>query len=471
MELRPYQQTAVNSVMESFGQHRAVCLVAPTGSGKTVMAEAIVNRFTAAGGAAGGKVLFIAHRRELIKQAASRFVAPGVIMPGEPYSPGASIQVASVQTLLARDMRPAADLVVWDEAHHIAADQWGAVLDCYPAAKCLGLTATPQRSDGRPLGDTFSSLVIAEQYSKLIADGHLVPAKCFQPSEMIGDGLACDPLKAWRDLAGGTRTFAFASRVAQCEEFCATFNAAGIPSAVVEANTPTEERDNALRRFADGSLTVLWNVQALTEGVDIPAAETVLLARKVGHEGLFLQIAGRVLRPFPGKANARFIDLTGATLIHGRPDEDRIYTLDGAGIKRTSATPLRVCPQCGVTIEAFYTTCPECNYVWPPPKAPVLRIYSQELKEVFAGAETPEDAKAKEYRRLRNLAKAKGWSLYFVQKEYRKLFGVMPIITDATPQEKFDELRKLKEMAAQNGYKSGFASVRFKMLFGQWPGR
>lgn len=469
--LRDYQRTAVCEVQAQWLGHRAVCLVAPTGSGKTVMANALVGLHRSC--------LFIAHRRELIQQAAAK-IGPdaGVIMPGIKSSPLLPVQVASVQTLLARDtVRPPAELVVLDECHHYRADDWATVIDAYPDAKLLGLTATPQRADGRPLGDMFSALVVASKYSRLIADGHLVRCKVWAPTTGV-DGLAQHPLQAWQEYAGGTRTFAFATRVEQCEAFCQEFHDAGIPSAVVEANTPTRDRDDALRRFADGDLRVLWNVAALTEGVDVPQAETVLLARKCGHRGLFMQIAGRVLRPYPGKAHARMLDLTGMTLKWGMPDEDTDYTLDGEGVHRTSPEPLRTCPSCGHTTLSIEwrpvppgrcPVCPECGWIAPEPPKFEVKIWDTKLAEVFAGSETPDDAKRHEYRRLRQLAQLRNWGLWWVQKEYQKLFGVKPIIDDATMEEKKHEYDKLKAFAASRGYKTGFAAHRYRAIFGVWP--
>jgi DNA repair protein RadD len=470
MQLREYQRSAVLEVQAQWLAHRAVCLVAPTGSGKTVMANAIVSLHRSC--------LFIAHRRELIKQAASKIPDAGVIMPGEPYQPILPVQVASVQTLLAREtVRPPAELVVLDECHHYRADDWSLVIEAYPNAKLLGLTATPQRSDGRPLGDMFSALVVASSYSRLIADGHLVRCKVWAPSTGV-DGLAQHPLQAWKEYAGGTRTFAFATRVAQCEAFCSEFNAAGIPSAVVEANTPTRDRDDALRRFADGDLRVVWNVAALTEGVDVPQAETVLLARNCGHRGLFMQIAGRVLRPYPGKANARLLDLTGMTLRWGMPDEDTIYSLGGEGVHRSSPDPIRTCPSCGHTTLSrewiprhgeTRPACPACGWLAPEPPKLDVKIWDVKLAEVFAGVNTPDDAKRHEYQRLRALARARGYGVAWVRKEYKKLFNAYPDVSDVTRQEKAIELEKLKNYAAANGYKPGWAAYRYKDTFGTWP--
>jgi hypothetical protein len=153
------------------------------------------------------------------------------------------------------------------------------------------------------------------------------------------------------------------------------------------------------------------------------------------------------------------------------PTEDRIYSLEGKGIKRTSVAPMKSCPQCGATILSAYPVCPECSYEFPKKARSGPRIYDLALVEVYAGAETPEDAKRREYKRLRALQKSRGFSLYFVVKSYRDLFGEAPTIDDATDAERHEELKRLNALAASKGFKAGFAKVRYKQLFGQWPAR
>lgn len=307
----------------------AVLLVAPTGAGKTYLGQLLVG---------DSRTLWVAHRRELVKQAVERLRAAfgnenvGVIMPGFHANPGARIQVASVETLLARGNIPKADLVVLDEAHHYEADEWKAVARANPGARCLGLTATPEREDGRPLGDTFQALVVAAQYSELIASGFLVPARVFQPPTNLGNDLAQEPLEAWLKYAEGSRTFGFCGRVDIGYGWSQRFRDAGYMAQVVEANTATRERDEHLAAFKRGAVRVLWNCFALTEGVDVPEARCAMLARTFGHVGGYLQACGRVLRIAADKPDAIIVDLCGATLRHGLPTDDRVYSLTGRAI-------------------------------------------------------------------------------------------------------------------------------------------
>lgn len=470
--LRPYQLRAVETTLASSA--RRVLNVAPTGAGKTRLAVEYVSRRT------GDHSLFIVHRRELLTQAADRLRATlgrlqvGIIAPGFDSEPCALVQVATVQTLLARDERPPAGLIIVDEAHHFSADvSWTALLDAYPAARIIGLTATPQRQDGSPLGDTFDEMVVVAQYSELIEAGFLVPCRVFQPPAHQGSDLALDPLTAYQRYGEGGQGFGFAPSVTLAHQWAAQLTTAGISSAAVDGKQPKRDRDAALAGLRAGSLRMLWNYNVLTEGVDVPAARVLLNARPLAHVGAYLQACGRVLRADDGKQDAIIIDLTGATLKHGFPTEDRAYSLDGHGIQRSTAPCLRNCLQCGMTLHAAVMQCPRCGYRFIRRDPRVPHIFSMELKEVYSGANTPQDAKSREYARLRNLGREKGWSPSWVVREYHKLFGSANplVITDASAEEKRSELARLRERQQAAGYKPGWVSFRFKATFGHFPPR
>lgn len=334
--LRAYQAAAIDSVRAHWASGiRSVCLVAPTGSGKTRMGEELVDGTES--------VLWLAHRRELINQAAHRLAlrfgkrSVGVIMPGEYETPKSRIQVATPQTLLARKQRVSASVLALDEAHHYMAEHWRTLAEAYPNARAFGLTATPERGDGEPLGDVFGEMVVAAKYSELIAAGHLVSARVYRPSENLGNDLAQDPLEAWKKCSEGSRSFVFCARVDGAFALAQRFRDAGISAGTIECNTPKRDRDDLLERFRRGTLTVLTNVNTLTEGVDVPEARCVILARSFGHVGGFLQAAGRALRPAKGKPDAIVVDLTGSTIRHGLPTDDRQYSLSGRAISGTTA--------------------------------------------------------------------------------------------------------------------------------------
>src|SRR5215813_12637781 len=185
--LRPYQTDIAAEFERYLGRgDRSILLVAPTGSGKTVIASAII-----AGTAR--RVLVVAHRREIVNQTSDKLTARGVyhgiIQAGDEKKlrPMATVQVASIQTLHARAIRsstmpmPLADLVIIDEAHHACAATYRKILEAYPDAIVLGLTATPCRGDGRGLGGIFETMIECPQVADLIIGGFLVKARVYAP--------------------------------------------------------------------------------------------------------------------------------------------------------------------------------------------------------------------------------------------------------------------------------------------------
>lgn len=474
MELRPYQARGIAAIRHAFASGaRRVLAVAPTGAGKGILIAHIAN----AAATRGSRVVVIVHRREIILDLADRVRRAGVprvgvVLPGHDSEPFAPVQVASTQTLAARgDDVPPADLVILDEAHHYAADEWARVVRAYASAHVVGFTATPQRRDGRPLGDMFEKLVVVAHYSELIESGHIVPCRIFQPGEEVANGLACDPVDAYERHARGTLAFCFVSTVAQAEETAARFTARGVPAVAISASTPVQDRKRAIADFAAGRVRALVNVYTLTEGVDVPAAQTVILARACSHVSPYLQMAGRALRAAPGKTEAIIVDLSGASRKHGPPTEDRLYSLDGDGIRRTELAALKNCLQCGATVPSASRVCPECAWEFPRREGEPPRIYSLELQEVWAGASTPGHAKRREWDRLLGVARERGFGLTWAADQYRKTFAgeLPPVASTLAVDDLRDEYARLVAFGVERGFKPGFATARYHDAFGKWP--
>lgn len=472
--LRDYQERAVRGVLDAYQRARSVCLVAPTGSGKTRMGEELVHLATGR----GRRVLWMAHRRELVKQAADRLrlslghLEVGVVSPGHEYSPASPVQVATVQTLIARGDRPPADLIVFDEAHHYASDDWRQLARAYPEARSLGLTATPERGDGRPLGDLFSELVVAAQYSELIAAGHIVPAQVLEPEANLEDGLACDITSAYTHYASGMLAFAFVRSVEEAYSGALSLRQAGWSAAVIEANTPAAEREQTLELFAARKIKVLVSVNTLTEGVDIPEAECAILARKFGHESGFLQACGRVLRAFPGKTHATVLDLVGNWKLHGVPDEDREYSLAGdSGVRRKGATPLTQCLRCGAVSQAHVSVCPVCGFERPKRELAPQVIHNIGLVPV--GGELvslPPGASADEvYAELRRRQLGEGRGLDWVVAAFKRRFGYRPTLDDVTAVERVAEWERLRSISAVAGRRPRWVDEQYAKIFGERP--
>jgi hypothetical protein len=181
-----------------------------------------------------------------------------------------------------------------------------------------------------------------------------------------------------------------------------------------------------------------------------------------------LQAAGRVLRPWESE-EAILIDLCGSTLIHGLPTEDRVYSLDGKGIQRTSLAPLRNCPKCGATILSAYTDCPECGHHFKAAEKRQPKIWDLELKEVYSGESTPIEAKLKEWKRLLAWSEQRSLSVSIALREYHKLFADDPDMSLVGADRKRAEFDALAKTAEERGYKKAWALIRFKQIFGHNP--
>jgi len=468
--LRDYQCKAVHDCFELFQRGaRSVLLVSPTGSGKTRMGLEVVSY-----AARGGPVLWIAHRDTLVQQAANTLAQLGrpigIIQAGVREDKQADIQVASIQTLVARGRKPSARVIVLDEAHHYAAADWGKLALTYQTQAVLGLTATPERSDGKPLGNLFRTMVLAANYPDLIERGHLVPCKVVNPDNVL-DGLAQDPVATYIKYGEGQKGFFFTGSVELADMYAEQLRERGVEARSLHVRTGKDDRASILQDFRRGKVKVITNVYTMTEGVDVPDATVAVLARTIGHITPFLQICGRVLRPAEGKRYGIIIDLPGNTHVHGSPIEARVFTLEKGIQRKPGASPLRVCPNCGFTFPSK-PQCPECGFRGERQRIKQPRIYSAELRTVFDGPGTPEWAKRRELERLMLERQARSWPIGVVVSIYRNLFGETPNLSMAIgPEDRRREYDRLAREARKRGYALGWAGHRFKHAFGMWPPR
>lgn len=387
ISLRPYQQDAIEAVRQAFRTgHRAPLLVAPTGAGKTVMFGYIAGE--AAG--KGKRVLIIAHRRELIRQASGKLretgVDHGIIAPG--FTPSRDlVQVASVQTLGRRmDRVTPPDLIVIDEAHHAIAGQWAAVVAAFPSARILGVTATPERLDGRGLGTQaggcFDSLVMGPAVGDLIEGGFLSPTRVFAPADApdlagirtvagdyaqgaLGDAMqrpkiVGDAIAHYVKHAAGMPAILFSPSVAHAEAMAAAFRDAGWRALAASGTTAPAERDAAIAGLATGAVQVLCSCDLVSEGLDVPAVGCVILMRPTKSLGLYLQQVGRGLRTAPGKTHLIVLDHAGNSLTHGMIEQPREWSLAGRP-KRDPSDAARQCPTC-YAVHKPASVCPECGH-------------------------------------------------------------------------------------------------------------
>ncbi len=328
MPLRSYQSRALKRFEDS--PKRAVLIVAPTGAGKGTMACELMAR------AHRGRrrALFIVHRREIVADIVARLRRRGIPC-AETLRSARYVRVMTTQQVLASDQDPqAVDVLIVDEAHHYAADEWQRVITRVRARRVAGFTATPERADGRALGDMFDELIETVSYSELLELGLLVPARVLRPSDRLQSALAQHPAQAYARYGNGERALFYLPRVAEAERVRDELEAHGIAAACVFGTTPREERDAALARLESGELRAVVSVHALTEGIDVPSAAVCVLARPCAHASTYVQIVGRVLRPAANKLEATVIDLVGASHRHGLPGEDMVYSLAGKPMGR-----------------------------------------------------------------------------------------------------------------------------------------
>jgi DNA repair protein RadD len=447
MDLRPYQSRAVADVLAARAAgHRRILLTLPTGGGKSVIASHMIQAWVSR----GKRILVIAHRKELLDQfwvhLRRRGITAGLMRADdERTDQSASVQLASIATLVRRDLPPA-DVIFVDEAHRVPGESYARTLEQYPRATVVGLTATASRLDGRPLGEFFDALVQVAKYSDLIESGSIMAPVVYAPRRSVdlsgvrrvaGDfhegeleaamrapHVIGDVVKEWQEHAQGRSTVVFAVGIDHSKELVEAFTRAGIRAGHIDGTTPEDARFQALLDLETGKTLVLCNVGVLCEGWDQPRVKCCVMARPTLSLTLYMQCVGRILRPW-GDQCPIVLDHAGNTERHGLPHEDREWSLDGVA-KRVNPKTGRVCPGCYAYV--MCSPCELCGYA-PAVKPREIRKAAGKLEPVAKLADALDPMRA----------------------FYRAFYD------------------SRVEMAIYKGYRPGWPSQKYKEKYKEWP--
>lgn len=499
-QLRPYQFRDVGRIREEFQTHNNVLYQLATGGGKTVVFSHIVHGIDKA----NRSVTILVHRQELVAQCSMslaenglmhRIIAPSHVSRdcmrdqirrfGKGYiHPATDVVVASVQTLVKNfNKLPPPDWIIGDEAHHFTPKStWGKILNQYPKARVLGVTATPERLDGKGMANCFDTLVCGPTMQELIDQNFLCVPKCYShppgvdlnmktqfgdykksesEEKMSGRKVVGDAVEHYGDLCRGVPAVAFCVTVKHAEIVAEKFCQAGFRAIALDGKTDKQIRKGALDALGRGDLDVVTSCELISEGVDVPLAAAAILLRPTQSLSLYLQQVGRVLRRYPvdspimkrpnmaalmdGDTHyAYIIDHAGNIGKHGLPQANREWILTEDKVKRPKAAiGEKDCPKCEFVHIAALDACPSCGH-----------SYVKETRNYRGG--TAEELPLEIDGTLIEFADKPHWAggLSLQKAPLKKLLGLAHAETH------------FKQIAAARGYKPGWVYFRMKERYG-----
>lgn len=349
MILRDYQKQVSDSALVALQTEQRIVVSCPTGSGKTAIAiYGLLPNLPK-------RVAWVTHRTELA---------------GQVRSMGAKVKVFMVQ----KEITGRHDVIVIDEGHHVCADQYRRIIEAYPNAKVIALTATPYRLDGVGLGSCgFSRIILGPDAYELTESGVLCPARFFVPKS--------EQLSSWTPAATAQRItrlkfskgIAFCRSVEEAERLAKLISMSGIKAASIDGLTSDDKRARLFRRFQNGEIRVMCNHSIFTEGMDVPDVDLVVLNRHTLSRCLWKQMIGRGTRQSPGKTQCTVLDLAANAVTHGSIYDKEIHDLDGS-VEFTESRTLSESPEREIR-EYEYNEGEELKE-WKPSPKPIRIIES-----------------------------------------------------------------------------------------------
>lgn len=487
-EMRPYQTKGINMLFEAFKRGvNKVALVLAMGLGKTTLMGKVIE----VGFQNGRNILVVVHRDNLVRQFAERLrdqfnVPSGLILGGEPKRYSMQVQIASRQSLSRRLENFNTDhfhLIVIDEAHYALGDEYKKIINYFQNYKLVGITATPFRNDGKPMGDLFEEMIHPITAKQAIAQGYLCGARYFGVGNIDMSGVSVkkgdydenemfdkfskfnitpEVIKHYGMSYSGNQTIVFCINVAHTLEVYEAFNKKGFSVDFVTGSTPVQDRNLIYRKFKNKEIEVLVNCEILTEGADFPEIVNVFLVRKTKSLARYLQMVGRGLRTSINKQHAVVVDFGGNVIEHGYfEDYDEGLTLQkGAATKLQQRKPRR-CPSCDEIIMG--KKCEECGFEFTPTETTEkININGLELIVLNENIVTYKRLSRKKLddvkdHELRMFAKVKGckpaWAYHIYADRHK-------VIKDDGGSWMFPILNELKKIEKENGiiYESNTAT-------------